>query len=348
MKKLLAVLLAVAMVFSLAACAAKEEAPAVKETDAAPAQETTAAPEAETPVAEEKNDAPKIGFAFYGLSNPVWAELVEGAVAYGAEKGCQVTYVDAGEDPSAQITQIENFITSGVDAIAVLAIDATSLENICKEAIDQGIYILDYSRGIKNAYCNLSLDPILDAEEMIKMIAPFIDEKYPDGVFEWAHLDIPVNELGVTQGNAIEKNMLERWPNSKLVANGATLTTEEGLNNTQSIIQAHPDCRVIISQSAGGGVGGNEAIKAVASPEEYDDWLLFSIDATEQEVQNIINGDPQKGSLSLGGGADHGRKLIDLALELINGNTIEYAQPLPITHVTAENAQSFYDQVYAK
>ena len=28
----------------------------------------------------------KIGFSFYNLSNPVWAELVEEAVAYGAEK----------------------------------------------------------------------------------------------------------------------------------------------------------------------------------------------------------------------------------------------------------------------
>ena len=342
MKKLFALLLAAIMILSLAACGGSA-APATEAPKAdAPATE---APKAEAPAADEPF---KIGFAFYGLSNPVWAELVEEAVVYGGEKGCEVTYVDAGDDPSAQITQIENFITAGMDAIVVLAIDSTSVDAICKEAVDQGIYVLDYSRNLKNAYCCLSLDPILDGEEMIKMITPFINEKYPDGVFEWAHLDIPVNELGVTQGKAIEENMLKQFPNSKLVANASTLTTEEGLNNTQSIIQAHPDCRVIISQSAGGGVGGNEAIKAVASPDEYDDWLLFSIDATEQEALNIINGDPQKGSLSLGGGADHGRKLIDLSLELLNGGTIDYAQPLPVTHITAANAQEYYETTFKK
>ena len=36
----------------------------------------------------------KIGFSFYNLSNAVWAELVEEAVAYGSEVGCEVTYVD--------------------------------------------------------------------------------------------------------------------------------------------------------------------------------------------------------------------------------------------------------------
>lgn len=346
MRKMLVFMLVIAMLFSLTACGTKAEAPAADAGESA-----AEGAETQEPAAGEETDAEtpyKIGFAFYGLSNPVWAELVEEAVTYGKEKGCEVTYVDAGEDSAKQITQIENFITSGMDAIVVLAVDSAAVDPICKEAMDQGIYILDYSRNLEHAYCQLALDPVLDGEEMIKMITPYINEKYPDGVFEWAHLDIQTSELGVTQGNAIEKFMLEQFPESKLVANASTLTTEEGLNNTQSILQAHPDLRVVISQSAGGGVGGNEAIKEVASPEEYDEWLLFSIDATEQEVLNIINGDPQKGSLSLGGGAAHGRKLIDLSLELLSGNEIEYAQSLPITHVTTENAQSFYDEVYGK
>ena len=57
----------------------------------------------------EEGESYKIGFSFYNLSNAVWAELVEEAVAYGAEQGCEVTYVDCGEDAQQQISQIEKF-----------------------------------------------------------------------------------------------------------------------------------------------------------------------------------------------------------------------------------------------
>ena len=75
----------------------------------------------------------KVGFAFYNLSNPVWAELVEEAQTYGKEKGLGVTYVDAGEDSATQISQIENFIQSGMDAICILAVDVEAVEPVAKK-----------------------------------------------------------------------------------------------------------------------------------------------------------------------------------------------------------------------
>jgi len=355
MKKLLSIVISMLMLSgTLAGCATNTSTTtgaattAVATTAAATTAATTTTGAADTTAAPIKEGNYKIGFAFYNLSNPVWAEVVQAAVDYGAENGCEVTYVDAGEDSSKQISQIENFIQSGMDAICVLAIDPTSVEDVCKKAMDAGIKVVDYSRGVKNAYCSLNLDPIKDAAAMIAMITPFIKEKYGDAEFEWAHLDIPTVEVGVVQGNAIEADMLAAFPNSKLVFNGATLTTEQGLNNTQALLQANPDVRVIISQSAGGGVGGNEAIKAAVSPDQYGDYLLFSIDATEQELMNIMNGDPEKGSIGLGGGAAHGRAMIDLSLKLLKGDTIEYLQSLPITPVTAANAQEYFDLTYKK
>lgn len=346
MKKTLALVVTLLMMFALVACQPQQPAApaAPAETASAPAAPAeTAAPEAP---AESGNY--KIGLAFYNLQNPVWAEVVEEAVRYGAEKGCSVTYVDAGENSATQISQIENFMQSGVDALGVLAVDNESIEAICKEAMDAGIKVVDYSRGIKNAYCTLTLNPYKDAEAIVALAKPFIEAKYGDKEFEWAHLDIPTVEVGVIQGKAIEAEMLRVFPNSKLVFNGATLTTEQGMNNTEAALQAHPNLRVILSQSAGGGVGGNEAIKAAISPDEYDDYLLFSIDATEQELQNIMAGDPQKGSIGLGGGAEHGRCIIDLCLKLLAGETVEYDQSLPITIVTKETAQAYFDKTYKK
>ena len=212
--------------------------------------------------------------------------------------------------------------------------------------MDAGITVVDYSRDIVNAHATLNLDPHANAIALVAMAEPYIRDRYGDGPFEWAHLDIPTVEVGVVQGNAIEAEMLRVFPNSQLVFNGATLTTEEGMNNTEAAIQANPNLRVILSQSAGGGVGGNEAIKSAVSAAEYDEWLLFSIDATEQEVTNILAGDPQKASIGLGGGASHGRSLIDMALTLLDGGTVPRLVSLPITPVTRENAQAYFDHYF--
>ncbi len=342
MKKLIALLLSLLFIATAFAGCSPAETPAESTT------EVTEGTTEEEVVEEESSEPLKVGFAFYNLANPVWADVVQTAVEYGEENNMEVTFVDAGQDSQLQISQMETFIQGGMDAICILAVDGEAVENVCKQALDAGIYVIDYSRSLENAHSSLTLDPEVSGPALVKMAEPWIREKYGDEEFEWAHLDIPTVEIGVQQGEAIERTMLELFPNSKLVFNGATLSVDEGQSNTENLIQANPNVRVILSQSAGGGVGGNEAIKTVASADEYDDWGLFSIDATEQEVLNIINGDPQKASISLGGGAEHGRMIIDMIAELASGGELDKITALPASEITAENAQEFYDATYAE
>lgn len=327
MKKLIAMLLALAMVLALAACGG------------------AAAPKADAPAADAPK-AYKIGFSFYNLSNPVWAEVVDEATIYGKEKGFEVNYVDCGQDAQKQIDQIQTFITGEYDAIVILPIDPAAVVDVVKEAQAAGIHVLSYSTDFEGAETNLALDPDVCGAALADMAAPFIKEKYPDGKFEWVFEDIPSIELGVLEGKAVEKRMLEIFPDSKLLGNAEVLTTEEGVNVTENFMQAYPDCRVFLGISAGVGTGGNEAIKTAVPEAEWGDYLLFSVDATEQECDNIINGEVLKGSIGLGGGRDHGRIMIDLAEKLLKGEAVERYTPLPATAVTAANAVEYKTNTY--
>ena len=290
----------------------------------------------------------KIGFSFYNLSNPVWAELVEEAVAYGAEKGCDVTYVDCGQDAQKQISQIENFIMSECDAIVILPIDPTAVVDVVAEALEEGIHVISYSTDFEGAETNLALDPDANGQALVDMAAPFIDAKYPDGKFTWVFEDIPSIELGVREGDATEAAMLAKYPDSELLGNQEVLTTEQGINVTENFMQAFPDNRVILGISAGVGVGGNEAIKTAVGEDEYDDYLLFSVDATEQECENIANNDPLKGSIGLGGGTLHAQLLVDCCIKALGGETLERYTALPPTAVTAENVADYVAETYGK
>ena len=73
-----------------------------------------------------------------------------------------------------------------------------------------------------------------------------------------------------------------------------------------------------------------------------------TIQATQQEIQAIINGDPQKSSISLGGGKVHGRTLVDMTTGLLAGETVEKDQFMPITVIDKTNAQEYYDEMFGK
>lgn len=318
-KKLMATLMAAAMVGSLATGAFAEEA-----------------------------EPYKIGFSFYNLSNAVWAELVEEAVRYGEELGCEVSYVDCGQDAQKQISQIENYIMSECDAIVILPIDPAAVVDVVEEAKAEGIHVISYSTDFEGAETNLALDPDANGQALVDMAAPFIEEKYPDGKFTWVFEDIPSIELGVLEGEATEKAMLERFPESELLGNQEVLTTEEGVSVTENFMQAYPDNRVILGISAGVGVGGNEAIKTAVPEEEWDDYLLFSVDATEQECANIANGEPLKGSIGLGGGTLHAQMLIDCCIKALEGEELDRYTALPPTAVTAETVETYVAETYGK
>lgn len=255
--------------------------------------------------------------------------------------------MDCGKDAQKQISQIETFIMGEYDAIVILPIDAAAVVDVVAKAKEAGIHVLSYSTDFEGAETNLALDPAATGAALVDMAAPFIEEKYPDGKFDWVFEDIPSIELGVLEGEAVEARMLEVFPESNLLANAEVLTTEEGVNVTENFMQAHPDCRVFLGISAGVGTGGNEAIKTAVPEDQWDDYLLFSVDATEQECQNIANGEVLKGSIGLGGGREHGRVLIDLALQILNGEEVERYTPLPTTAVTAENVEEYMSATYS-
>lgn len=290
----------------------------------------------------------KIGITFSDLSNPVWAELVKEAESYAGEQGMQVTYVDAQSDATKQVTQIENFIQSGMDAIIVCAVESNAVADVTKKAQEAGIYVVGYTQTLENCDAQYLVDPYNTGYACGKRAAEWINENYGDEeVVEWALMDLPEFPEIIERANGIKAGVEENADNVELVATASALTSEEGVKNAETFLQAHPDIKAICCIGGGGSVGGNEGFKS-AGITDYDSVGLFGIDATENEILNIINGDPQKSSVSLGGGKAHGRALIDITSDLLNGKETEKDQYMPIEVIDSSNAQEYYDTIYAK
>ncbi len=149
MKKLLVMVLCLAMVFTVVACAAPAEAPAEVAPADAPADAPAEAP-AEEPAEEPApagDETFRIGYSINSM-NDTWqtylaADVEAGVTAMGMEFDIQ----DAQEDPIMQQDQINNMITNGADALVVIAVDTTATDPIIDAAASANIPLIFVNRN---------------------------------------------------------------------------------------------------------------------------------------------------------------------------------------------------------
>ena len=141
MKKLISVLLVVAMLFAFAACAAPA-APAAEATEA-PVAEATEAPAVEEPAA-----APFVGISMPTQDLQRWNQDGANMKEKFETAGFKVDLQYANNEVATQVSQIENMISAGVNALVIAAIDGKTLTSVLATAKDAGIYVIAYDRLI--------------------------------------------------------------------------------------------------------------------------------------------------------------------------------------------------------
>lgn len=123
MKKILVVLLSVLLLFALVGCSNEEE----------------------TGSNEEADGAFTIAFSLKTVTNDAFQQAIATACQNAAEdagSNFQLVTVDSETDVAKQVTQIEDLITKGVDALIVNPMDANAVVPALKEAKDAGIPVV--------------------------------------------------------------------------------------------------------------------------------------------------------------------------------------------------------------
>ena len=118
MKKLLALVLALCMVFSLVACGS------------APTDEDNE---------PEKKEGYTLGAVMQSLNAPIWIELMEYGDKCAEAYNATVSWKSAEGSLENQIALIEAFIEQGVDVILIDPIDKVALIPVIQEALEAGI-----------------------------------------------------------------------------------------------------------------------------------------------------------------------------------------------------------------
>ena len=139
MKKLFALLLALLMVLSLAACGEKTGTGSNPSTN--PGTETSSGGETDQPGAGKT-----VAIAMPTQSSERWINDGANMKAQLEALGYEVLLQYAEDDPQQQVSQIENFVGQMVDCIVIAAVDSGALTTVEAQAKTAGIPIIAYDR----------------------------------------------------------------------------------------------------------------------------------------------------------------------------------------------------------
>lgn len=144
MKKIIAILLAMAIGLSLAACGSTPAQPSQPATEAS---STDAAPAESAPAAEGKAE---YAVVLKVLSSQFWQTMRDGIQAEADKMGIKVDIYAANteDDVEGQVTLLENAISTGYKAIGVAPISDVNLNNAIADATSKGIKIVNIDEKV--------------------------------------------------------------------------------------------------------------------------------------------------------------------------------------------------------
>ncbi|MFE3514071.1 multiple monosaccharide ABC transporter substrate-binding protein [Streptomyces sp. NPDC059166] len=117
-----------------------------------------------------------IGVAMPTKSSERWISDGANVVKELKGKGYKTKLVYGEDDPDQQVSQIENMITQGVDALIIAAIDNKSLGNVLQQAKDADIPVISYDRLILGTE-NVDYYASFDNEKVGELQGTYIVDK---------------------------------------------------------------------------------------------------------------------------------------------------------------------------
>lgn len=231
----------------------------------APASEAAAAsPSAAAPSEAASEEAPAdepitIGVSFYSQQIPLFVEMLEGVNDLAAEKGVEIIFADGGGSAEEQTNQIENMITSGVDAIIASPVDATAMVPAYQSAQEAGIPIFSAANKVADEFESGFVGPDLVSyatqtmDRLIECMGGEGDLVLITGPPQISFVQLQQMGWDASLANHPDVNVVQTLVDEDL-------STAKAVDLANSALTANPNVKGIMSSTDNIGVGVEQAI----------------------------------------------------------------------------------------
>ncbi len=191
------------------------------------------------------------------------------------------------DTPQKQVSDVEDLMAKGVQALVVLAYDSSTLTPTIKKAKEKGIYIVSVDRGLTEPVQDVYIagdNPGL-GKVSAEYMGPAMSGKGNMVVLE----GIPC-EINTQRVQAFNDVMKAKFPGIKILdSQPANWSTDKGYEVMQNYLQKYPQIDAVWAQDDDILIG---VLKAYKESGRKDIKLMIGGAGSKQMVKSVMDGDP--------------------------------------------------------
>ena len=341
MKKIVVVMIAVLMVFSVIGCSttSSEESASASESVAETSAAGTEVEDVEEIESAEATATDlsglKIGVSFGQNVHPFFVAMQKGIEAAIADNGISMdnySFLAADSVLETQVTQIENLVTMGCNVILLNPYDSDGVKNAVAAANEAGVSVITIDIDCDGSTAFVASNNV----EVGKMLGDYIVDQLGgkgkiamiDGITVTSLKDRTDGFKSVIEGTDIE-----------IVAEQQTaMSRDTALQSAETILQANPDIDAFVGINENSGM----AILSAVTGAGLEDVIITTVDATSENMAAI-----RDGKVAIGVSQDPyqmGYIAVEQAIKNFQGEEIDEFTEVPIAYMTQDNIQEFIER----
>lgn len=258
------------------------------------------------------------------LNNPFFVSMKDGAEAKAKELGYDLIVLDSQNDPSKELSNVEDLSVRGVKAILINPTDSDAVSNAIRIANRANIPVLTLDRGASrgDVVSHIASNNVAGGEMAGKFIIEKVGEKAKVIQLEGIAGTSAARERGQGFMNAVKNSQLDL-----LASQPADFDRSKGLNVMENLLAANGDAQAVFAQNDEMALGALRAVQASGK-----DILIVGFDGTDDGIAAVKRG--MLGATIAQQPALIGALGVETAAKVLKGEAVEKNIPVPLKIIT--------------
>lgn len=229
-------------------------------------------------------DEYKVGFAVSTLSNPFFVSMKDAGMEKAEELNLDLITLDAQDDVSKQVSQIQDLIVRDVDVLIVNPVDSDAISVVIQEANRANIPVITVTRPSNNGEVTQHFD--VDNKECGSLVANKL-VKDLNGAGNIAILEGIPGAVSAQDRQQGFMEVIDQNENLKVITSlTANYSRSEGYSVTEDIIESNPNLNAIYAHNDEMALG---AVRALSAANKLDQINVYGIDAIDDALNAVKN-----------------------------------------------------------